>query len=595
MQTITFYSYKGGTGRSLALANAARYLARLDFKVIAIDFDLEAPGLHYKFSTSLDGAPLPVKIGVVDYLYAFVVDGKTPLSLKDFLVDVVVPGVSEPLVQLFPAGRVPASDYWSKLSKIDWHKLFYSEDAKGVPVFLELKNRIQDELNPDFLLIDSRTGITEMGGVATTVLADTVVCMVLPGQENLEGSRAVLRSLKRSRRESGSGSPDVIVALSRLPTMNEPEIERRVVDGIRSFMDDNADQLEDTLMCGEIFVLHSESILQIREALRVGGSMSPDDSVLLRDYLRLFAKLVPRPLIEPKVVKLVEDAKRKIWQDADAALKEVEELAESFGHPDIYRDLMLFYKVRSVSGTPALKRAQRYWDVARDAGDLNLWEVVKRSYDPVPRHRAGAAWTPNTEFLKAVWREAGRRDVDFALKLVRSYVSDDEESRAADILLEVIKEVGPSAEVVARCLALLDSADRMDQADTLISELRPQFGTDAGFVESWARHVLRMDRKDEDLFQPQVLSVLEQVSPVVAARVYIAAGLPDRASLLGDAALRRGMDRPGTDPRELAELFIAIGRFEEFENAFAGRISPGLFEEFRQLSRGVRRRQGSRM
>lgn len=28
MQTITFYSYKGGVGRSLALANVAHYLAR---------------------------------------------------------------------------------------------------------------------------------------------------------------------------------------------------------------------------------------------------------------------------------------------------------------------------------------------------------------------------------------------------------------------------------------------------------------------------------------------------------------------------------------------------------------------------------------
>ena len=28
MQTITFYSYKGGTGRSLLVANAAKYLNR---------------------------------------------------------------------------------------------------------------------------------------------------------------------------------------------------------------------------------------------------------------------------------------------------------------------------------------------------------------------------------------------------------------------------------------------------------------------------------------------------------------------------------------------------------------------------------------
>src|SRR3990172_10784009 len=45
-QIITFYSYKGGVGRSLALANVATLLAQHGKKVLVIDFDLEAPGLH---------------------------------------------------------------------------------------------------------------------------------------------------------------------------------------------------------------------------------------------------------------------------------------------------------------------------------------------------------------------------------------------------------------------------------------------------------------------------------------------------------------------------------------------------------------------
>ncbi|MCJ7630864.1 AAA family ATPase, partial [Candidatus Bathyarchaeota archaeon] len=49
METITFYSYKGGVGRTLALANVAMYLTRFGQKVCIMDFDLEAPGLHYKF------------------------------------------------------------------------------------------------------------------------------------------------------------------------------------------------------------------------------------------------------------------------------------------------------------------------------------------------------------------------------------------------------------------------------------------------------------------------------------------------------------------------------------------------------------------
>ena len=44
MITISFYSYKGGVGRSLALTNLAVYLAQFGVKVVMADFDLEAPG-----------------------------------------------------------------------------------------------------------------------------------------------------------------------------------------------------------------------------------------------------------------------------------------------------------------------------------------------------------------------------------------------------------------------------------------------------------------------------------------------------------------------------------------------------------------------
>ena len=52
MRTVAFYSYKGGVGRTLLLATAARFLALAGKKVVALDLDLEAPGLHYKL-----GAP----------------------------------------------------------------------------------------------------------------------------------------------------------------------------------------------------------------------------------------------------------------------------------------------------------------------------------------------------------------------------------------------------------------------------------------------------------------------------------------------------------------------------------------------------------
>jgi Mrp family chromosome partitioning ATPase len=47
---VTFYSYKGGVGRSMALANIALLLARRNLRVLTVDWDLEAPGLERYFS-----------------------------------------------------------------------------------------------------------------------------------------------------------------------------------------------------------------------------------------------------------------------------------------------------------------------------------------------------------------------------------------------------------------------------------------------------------------------------------------------------------------------------------------------------------------
>src|SRR3712207_6018804 len=65
-QVVTFYSYKGGTGRTMALANVAWILAAAGKRVLVADWDLEAPGLHrflapFLAGDAADGAP-----GIID-------------------------------------------------------------------------------------------------------------------------------------------------------------------------------------------------------------------------------------------------------------------------------------------------------------------------------------------------------------------------------------------------------------------------------------------------------------------------------------------------------------------------------------------------
>jgi MinD-like ATPase involved in chromosome partitioning or flagellar assembly len=48
-RVYTFYSYKGGVGRSMALVNVGVLMALEGHKVLLIDWDLEAPGLEIFF------------------------------------------------------------------------------------------------------------------------------------------------------------------------------------------------------------------------------------------------------------------------------------------------------------------------------------------------------------------------------------------------------------------------------------------------------------------------------------------------------------------------------------------------------------------
>lgn len=63
---ITFYSYKGGTGRSMLVANVAWILASNGHRVLTIDWDLEAPGLHRYFAPFLKDKGLSSTEGIID-------------------------------------------------------------------------------------------------------------------------------------------------------------------------------------------------------------------------------------------------------------------------------------------------------------------------------------------------------------------------------------------------------------------------------------------------------------------------------------------------------------------------------------------------
>jgi WD40 repeat protein/cellulose biosynthesis protein BcsQ len=216
----TFYSYKGGAGRSMALANVAELLYEYGLKVLMIDFDLEAPGLERFFldSDSYRSGLLQEQFGVIDLLNRYktflsLYSSKTkqekepeelqieaverffsnPQNLDDFIKDIYPKNSDGGELFLMPSGyRVDFSEYSESIQAFDWND-FYAYQA-GRIFFDKLIEKFQEKFN--VILIDSRTGITEMGGVCTHHLADAVIMFVVPTDQSAYGIEKVAASLK---------------------------------------------------------------------------------------------------------------------------------------------------------------------------------------------------------------------------------------------------------------------------------------------------------------------------------------------------------------------------------------------------------------
>lgn len=208
METVSFYSYKGGVGRSLLITNTARFLSLSGRRVVVLDLDLEAPGLLYKLGDAegrrgrrARGVPRRRRLSRRP-----VRDGHAPCVAR-FLprhgAHAARPGWHHPPAA---AGAAPHPRYWERLEALAELRRAREPDLDLAMVLLDLAGRIEEELAADYLLIDARTGVTELGGLATTALSDRVVCLTLASDECLDGTlaRPSTRCVARSDRQ-GAG------------------------------------------------------------------------------------------------------------------------------------------------------------------------------------------------------------------------------------------------------------------------------------------------------------------------------------------------------------------------------------------------------
>ncbi|GHD87187.1 FxSxx-COOH system tetratricopeptide repeat protein [Streptomyces naganishii] len=201
-QIITFYSQKGGTGRTMAVANIAWILASNGYRVLASDWDFEAPGLHRYFHPFLGAATSGATTGVLNLFADYVADWRTstdsPADLRQrharvrrhaVSVEWTFPGGGT--LDYMPAGRQD-QEYATHLMDFSWRE--FTTDLMDGARFLDalrhdMKNRY------DYTLIDSRCGVSHLVGLCTIDLPDVLVnCFTLSSQ-SIEGAAAVARSI----------------------------------------------------------------------------------------------------------------------------------------------------------------------------------------------------------------------------------------------------------------------------------------------------------------------------------------------------------------------------------------------------------------
>ncbi len=206
--TVTFYSFKGGVGRSTALGLVANILATRGYRVVMIDFDLEAPGLSFLFPAEKADA---AKYGVLDYIHQrFLTPDENIPEIAECIRQIELPVRGE--LYLVPSGEYD-ENYVHRLADFDVHLLYQQEKN---PIH-QLVDDVKEYLDPDIILIDARTGLTDIGAVALLEQADLGIVCFAPTKQSFAGLQWVVNAVKKQR--SYRGSPDLRFILTPMPVV----------------------------------------------------------------------------------------------------------------------------------------------------------------------------------------------------------------------------------------------------------------------------------------------------------------------------------------------------------------------------------------
>lgn len=178
---VSFYSYKGGVGRTIAMIQTAYNLVKAGKKVLLLDLDIEAPSLHNIFSDIVNDEFAGVQYGVIEYLYQRIVQGKKDIHIDDNMYCTIPVENVDGLMYLMPALKKMDKKYVYQIGRLQTEKI---QDKN---VFHDIFDEIRKNLEIDYILIDTRAGFNQWGSLSLLTLSNQVIFLAYPNDENVEG------------------------------------------------------------------------------------------------------------------------------------------------------------------------------------------------------------------------------------------------------------------------------------------------------------------------------------------------------------------------------------------------------------------------
>jgi MinD-like ATPase involved in chromosome partitioning or flagellar assembly len=200
-QIVSIHSYRGGTGKSNLTANLATAVALLGKRVGVVDTDIQSPGIHVLFG--LDDKQITRAVN--DFLY-------DQCPIKDTAYHVSPPEVTAAGGQMF---LVPASMRAADIARV-------LKEGYDVPKLNAGFDQLLDDLNLDFLLVDTHPGMNEET-LHSIAISDWLILILRPDRQDYLGTAITIEVSRKL------GVPNLVLVVNKaLGSMDQAALRKDV-------------------------------------------------------------------------------------------------------------------------------------------------------------------------------------------------------------------------------------------------------------------------------------------------------------------------------------------------------------------------------